>query len=49
MNEILAKKYSEKGQGLNRIMYLVLRREGDKEVAEAVGIGNRNGQSTNQQ
>lgn len=49
MNKILAKKYTEKGHGLNRIMYLVLRREGDKEVAEAVGIGNRNGQSTNQQ
>lgn len=30
-------------------MYLVLRREEDKEVAEAVGIENRNGQSTNQQ
>lgn len=49
MDKILAKKYIEKGQGLNRIMYLVLRREGDKEVAEAGGIENRNGQSTNQQ
>ena len=46
INKILVRKYTGKGQGLCRILYLVLRRERDKKVAEAVGMGNRDGQST---
>lgn len=45
-NKILAKKYTEKGQ---TSVELYTQREGDKAVAEAVGTGNSNGQSTNQQ